>query len=433
MTSNSAVSGGGTADAVTAELAALLDRLTLLADGPSTSLDPARVDQITLLERVKAAAAAAQHTVLVAFARSQVDTHTAQIASGRLRPDALGRGIGDQIGLACRLSPTAGSHRLGVARALHAELPTCRGLLAAGRIGEHLAETVVSQTRHLDPEPRRLVDKQLAAQGIENLNPRQAEALAKTLAYQADPAAYVARGRTARKDRGVSVRPAPDTMTFLTGYLPVEQGVAAWAALRRRADELRAAGDPRTRPQLMADLMVERLTGQTAATDVPVEVGIVMPIDQLLDPQHAGSAQIVGHGPVPGPIAADILATSRGRKWWRRLFTRPAGGPLVGGDPRRRCFDGFLAHLIRVRDGDRCRDPYCGAPARHLDHVVPYRAGGPTTLGNGRGACARGNYVRELPGWHVHLDHDGLADTPHTITVTTPTGHSYPSRAGPPC
>ncbi len=351
MTSNSVAGDGGAADAVTAELAALLDRLTLLADGPSTSADPARVDQITLLERIKAAAAAAQHTVLVAFARSQVDTHTAQIAAGRLRPDTLGRGVGDQIGLACRVSPTAGSRRLGVARALHAELPTCRGLLAAGRISEHLAEIVVSQTRHLDPELRRLVDKQLAAQGIENLNPRQAEALAKTLAYQADPAAYVARGRTARKDRGVSVRPAPDTMTLLTGYLPVEQGVAAWAALRTRADELRAAGDPRTRQQLMADLMVERLTGQAAATDVPVEVGIVMPIDQLLDPEHAGSAQIVGHGPVPGPIAADILATSRGRRWWRRLFTRPAGGPLVGGDPRRRCFDGFLAHLIRVGDG----------------------------------------------------------------------------------
>ena len=99
----------------------------------------------------------------------------------------------------------------------------------------------------------------------------------------------------------------------------------------------------------------------------------------------------------------------------------------------RRCFDGFLAHLIRIRDGDRCRDPYCGAPARHLDHIVTYRAGGPTTLANGRGACARGNYVREMPGWDVHLDHDGLADIPHTITVTTPTGHTYPSRAGPPC
>ena len=45
--------------------------------------------------------------------------------------------------------------------------------------------------------------------------------------------------------------------------------------------------------------------------------------------------------------------------------------------------------------------------------------------------CARGNYVREIPGWHVETLHDGLGDTPHTVRTTTPTGHRYDSRAGP--
>jgi hypothetical protein len=102
-----------------------------------------------------------------------------------------------------------------------------------------------------------------------------------------------------------------------------------------------------------------------------------------------------------------------------------------GADPRRRAFDGTLAHLIRVRDGGRRRDPYCDAPIHHLDHIHPHLAGGPTSLTNGRGVCARGNYVREMPGWHVELVHDGLGQHPHTVRAATPTGHTYVSRAGP--
>jgi hypothetical protein len=70
-------------------------------------------------------------------------------------------------------------------------------------------------------------------------------------------------------------------------------------------------------------------------------------------------------------------------------------------------------------------------PIRHLDHIHPHRAGGPTSFTNGRGTCARGNYVRELPGWHIELVDDGLHGSPHTVRTTTPTGHTYTSRAGP--
>ena len=44
---------------------------------------------------------------------------------------------------------------------------------------------------------------------------------------------------------------------------------------------------------------------------------------------------------------------------------------------------------------------------------------------------ARGNQVREIPGWTGELVHDGLGDQPHTVRTTTPIGHTYTSRAGP--
>jgi len=141
----------------------------------------------------------------------------------------------------------------------------------------------------------------------------------------------------------------------------------------------------------MADTLIERVTGQATAADVNVEVGIVMPLEALLDPDAGGIAEIVGHGSIPAGIAHDLLASTEGRIWWRRLFTAPAHGPLVGCDPRRRRFDGVLAHLITIRDGGRCRDPFCDAPIRHLDHIDRRRAGGPTSFVNGRGTCARGD------------------------------------------
>ena len=155
----------------------------------------------------------------------------------------------------------------------------------------------------------------------------------------------------------------------------------------------RAPGDGRSRDQVMADTLVERLTGQARAQDVNVEVGIVLPLDALLDPEGPATGDLVGHGPLPGGIVTDLLRSTAGKRRWR-LFTHPAHGTLVGGDPQKRLFDGFLAKLIDLRDGGRCRDPFCDAPIRHHDHSRQHRAGGPTS---GKGStpigvagCARG-------------------------------------------
>ena len=267
MRSNEGATAG---DAVSEELTALLARLGELAELPA---DPAAdggaelIDQIAVMEKLRSSLAAAQHTAMVAFGRSQVAVQEAEIAAGRLDPERLGRGIADQIGLAAHVSPWHGSRRLEVARALAAELPCVRGLLVAGRISERLAETVVAQTSHLAPEQRRLVDKQLAGAGLEEQGLRQAEATVKKHAYEIDPAGYTARGRTARADRRVTLRPAPDTMAVLSGLLPVEQGVACLAALRRHADSLIATGQAgqRTRDQVLADTQ----QGEHADRDSP--------------------------------------------------------------------------------------------------------------------------------------------------------------------
>ena len=96
--------------------------------------------------------------------------------------------------------------------------------------------------------------------------------------------------------------------------------------------------------------------------------------------------------------------------------------------PPKRLFTGPVRKAILLRDTCCIK---CGAPATWSDchHIVHWADGGPTTLPNGRGLCARHNLAREQPGWHATVVHDGLGSQPHTVRTTTPTGHSYTSRA----
>ena len=284
---------------------------------------------------------------------------------------------------------------------------------------------ITEQFSHLDRATRTRVDADLAARQPESMGPREAAAAAKRLAYEADPVAAMERARKARKDRRVTLRPAPDTMSILSGLLPVEQGVACLAALEAAAKQGKADGDERSKGQIMADTLVARLTGQATAEEVGVEVGIVFPLGALIDPDDPTPAEIPGHGPIPAGLARELIENAGARAWWRRLFVRPTrnGGQLIVDlDQRRRRFTGWLAELIRWRDWT-CRDPYCGAPIRHVDHIDRHVDGGSTTPVNGRGVCERGNYVREMPGWTVRL----LDPDTHTVITTTPTGHQYVS------
>jgi hypothetical protein len=112
--------------------------------------------------------------------------------------------------------------------------------------------------------------------------------------------------------------------------------------------------------------------------------------------------------------------------WIRRLYTRPGAGDLVAMESRQRNFVPGQRQFVNARD-HWCRTPYCEAPIRHTDHVVPADAHGPTSVVNAQGKCEACNYAKEAPGWFdTVLSGD---DGPHEIETTTPTGHRYRSRA----
>ncbi|WP_018776066.1 HNH endonuclease [Arthrobacter sp. 131MFCol6.1] len=408
------------------------------------------IDQLRELEDMKSAAAALQARIAFDFDARQ---RRAQTAAG-IPVEKLGAGIGAQLALARRESPAKGGRLLGLARALVTEMPHTLAALQTGQLNEWRATLLVRETACLTAADRAAVDAELAADAgtFAGAGDRSLIAAARAAAYRRDPRSVTERAAHAASERHVSLRPAPDTMCHLTALLPVTAGVAVYKALSGHADTLRGGGDPRGRGQLMADALVERTTGTPGGIS-GVEIQVVM-TDRTLFQADAEPARLPGYGTVPAGWARTLIkGTTPGpgggspprpggppqpggtagvvddpafRLWLRRLYTHPGSGELVAMDSRARIFPPGLRRFIQARD-DTCRTPYCDAPIRHLDHIIPWHHGGETTSTNAAGLCEACNHTKETPGWNARP-----APRPrHTLELTTPTGHRYYSTSPP--
>ncbi|MBP2217685.1 hypothetical protein H4V95_002876 [Arthrobacter sp. CAN_C5] len=434
------------------------------------SLKPARdavglIDQLRELEDLKSAIAGVQARITVAIDVAERDTQTLAGVPAAER----GKGVGAQVALARRESPSRGSRLLGLARALVTEMPHTLAALHTGQLNEWRATLLVKETACLSSVDRAAVDEELSADTgrFTGCGDKAIIAAVKAAAYRRDPRSVVNRAAHAVTERCVSIRPAPDTMAYLTALLPVKEAVATYAALTRHADTVRGAGDPRSRGQVMADTLVERVTGVPGGIS-RVELQLIM-TDRALFQGDSEPARIPGYGIVPSSWARNLIqaetptspatspansqdgtksstgsgsagGTGTGPKgqsrsgqggsafdvWLRRLYTAPSTGDLVAMDSTARLFTKAQRRFITARD-DTCRTPYCDAPICHIDHIVPWHRGGPTSIGNGAGLCEACNHTKEHPGWAV-----APAPGPrHQLKTTTPTGHTYHSTAPP--
>lgn len=386
------------------------------------------INQLRALEDMKSAISGLQAKIAVAFDLAQ---RQEQAAAG-LPAAERGQGVSAQVALARRESPNKGSRLLGFAKALVTGMPRTLAALETGQLNEWRATLLVKETACLSVEDRCAVDEELAADTgtFDGAGDRAIIAAVKAAAYRRDPRSVTQRAAHAASERHVSLRPAPDTMTYLTALLPVAQGVAAYAALTRHADSARSGGDSRSRGQVMADALVERITGSPAGFS-GIDLQLVM-TDRTLLQGDSEPARLAGYGIVPARWARELLTGSDSKTdqdftvWLRRLFTSPSTGELLATDSRARLFPNGLRRFIETRD-HICRTPYCDAPIRHIDHIIPWHKDGPTSVGNGAGLCEQCNHTKENPGWWAKPEPAGR----HTLTVTTPTGHSYRSTAPP--
>jgi len=437
--------------------------------------DRARVDRIRALENLKSSACALQAADTVALERSRRE---ADAAAG-IKAEKQGQGVARQVALARRESPHRGGRLLGMSRALVNEMPHTFAALQTGALNEWRATILVKETACLSLEDRAAVDAAVAGnpETLEGVGNKELTARAQQAAYALDARAQVKRAAKAETERYVSCRPAPDTMTWVGALLPVKAGIAVYAALTREADSLRARGDQRSRGQIMADTLVERVTGKTAAQPAHYEIQLVM-TDRALLQGAIEPAYLAGYGIVPAQYARNLLRNTNTRQnptggavvgpagssadppppgtpagpdnppapqnppgapqetlqprpreaeldvWVRRLFTAPGTGQLIGMDSRARLMPTGLRRFIQARDAI-CRTPWCDAPIRHFDHIIAFNDGGETSAANGEGYCENCNLTKEANGWQARE----IPGERHTVEITTPTGHTYTSSA----
>ncbi|WP_347351332.1 DUF222 domain-containing protein, partial [Intrasporangium sp.] len=323
--------------------------------------DAERVEQLTALEHLKAACAAAQARITGRFTDSQeqlardwheraracaaaddfegwraarqqarthelpdhtvVDPRVPDPAGGRTRrrwrqTGSTGTGVAAQVALARHESPAKGVRLVATALALTTRLPHTLTALSRGWLNEYRAGLVATLTSHLSDELARRLDTEVigtAGPAAAGWGDSELQRRVRACADRLDPAGATARARTAESERRVTLRPVPDTMALLSAILPVAQAVAVHAALTRAAATAKAAGDPRSKDQIMADTLVALVTGQQAATDIPIEIQLIITDRALFDGDDT-PAHIPGYGPVPARWARHLLTPDQGEQ-----------------------------------------------------------------------------------------------------------------------
>src|SRR4051812_42155353 len=300
--------GNGAATGV-GDVHTAIGMLARIGDGMD---DVERIDLIAALETLKCAAEGAQAVLTAAFDSSQRE----QEAQAGLRVERRGRAVAAQVALARREAPHRGRQHVGLALVLRDEMPGTAGALRTGRITEWRATLLARETACLSREDRAEVDQRLAGtpeavDELEGMGDRELLGRAREVAYELDPVSFVERRRRAEADRRVTLRPAPDVMAQLSTLLPVKDGVAVWAVLSREADRAQAAGDVRSRGQVMADTLVQRfLRGEGADADtspVTLMINVLVP-DSVLLGDEDGFGWVQDYGPVPGELLREWIA-----------------------------------------------------------------------------------------------------------------------------
>ncbi|GAA1490196.1 DUF222 domain-containing protein [Brachybacterium sacelli] len=261
--------------------------------------DAELIDSIGALERMKGAISAAQARAEIAFRDSQVELQRRQGVARALR----GRGVADQIGLARRITPKQASDQVALHRVLVESLPRTIGLLERGEISEWAAHEVAKNVVVLHDEDRALIDAELETR-LPKLTATRSGQVARARAQELDPVAAVVRAKRAVAGRRASLRPAPDGMSIFRAVLPTKEGVSTFKALTEASKSAKSSGDARNKGQIMADTLVERVTGAATVDEIPVEVNLLMTDTTLLNDDDQ-TAWMDGH-PIPGRLARDI-------------------------------------------------------------------------------------------------------------------------------
>jgi len=370
---------------------------------------------------------------VVARAEAELAARMVEFVDARRRRDrevqaneeAVGRPVrfkpgefaADELSLAARLSVYEVQCLVARTRRIQSRLPSVWDAWCAGDIdGE--------KVRAIDKALRRLCgDRAVFRLELEVVDAAIAKTAKQLTSWlerfvaHTEPQAHREREIAQLKDRYVSKRPGLDG----TGLLTVMGSTYDVEAADQRLTDIAlalGADDPRSFDQRRSDAFFDLLLGRTGdqqSSAVQTTIGVVVPVTSLVGDSDAPGELIDRSGTVPATLIRH-LAAHPGTLFYR-LLTDPAGG-LLDVAEMGRFASTRLGWALDFRAGT-CIFPTCAVAATNCDH--DHHTPAP------EGETAGWNLDPECRRQHRAKTHAGFTtarDGP-TVTVTTPTGHSY--------
>ncbi len=320
--------------------------------------------------------------------------------------------LGMELSMALHITDAAADALVRTATALTDRLPATLTALAAGRVSDTVARTMVRTTATARPAVAAAVEATVVPDAITHCwTPEQVRRRAARQVVAADPDGAADRHATARGDRHVARWMLPDGMAALKLTAPAQDVTVIWEAATALADAADCPDDDRTlgarRADAITDLAHHVLTDDalaaalTGGTGLPTrqrnrpQVHVTIPYTVLLGGNQP--CDLDGHGPITADqariIAADAVLT--------RLVCDPISGTLLDYGRTRYEPPDTLRQFVVTRD-HTCSFVGCTHPARRgqVDHITPYRPDHPTG-----GTTSADNLA--APDQHHHRAKDG--------------------------
>lgn len=405
-------------------------RALRLAD-PSTLTRAEALEQLQVLQRERAQAAAREAALLVALAGRQPRTRQVTVEDlegNRCRSIAVVDESVDLIAAATSTAAASVRRRLAVARALHVRLPRTRARLEAGTISPEHAEVVARLADGLPASVLPVFETRVLRAAV-GRTPAQTAAVARRLRARLDRLGERRRRDRARRHVDVHVWAEDDGLACVLARLPIADAARLEAAIEARSGCVSWLREDASRGERRAAALVEAVCGPHPAggSAVGVEVQVTVDLATLVGLGDQ-PATIAAGGGTPEPMTAgalrDLLSRPDVPLTMRRLVTDPLSGDLLDLGRTAYRVSPRLRHFLVARDGT-CRFPGCSRRASgcDVDHGLAWAEGGRTDRDNLACLCRRHHVLKTHGGWNrLRTDEDG------TVVWRGPDGGEYVGR-----
>lgn len=337
--------------------------------------------------------------------------------------------VADEVAAALTLTRRA-SERLIEDALLLRDLGPVQRLFTDGRLDQRRAREFTRQIGHL---PEQTVDKILEAciDEAPNMTTGQLRARIARLVMRFDPDGADAGMKEGLADRRIITYANPDhTATTAIQSVDPKKLAKANARINRIAHHLKSVpGETRSLDQLRADIATDLLTGRCNhrghrnEDTTGGEVHLITDLATLAELSEE-PGELAGYGPVLAEIARDAAIEQVDGQWTYTVTDN--GRPIATGTLRRRPTAAQRRHLRGLYP--TCVFPGCRMPATDcdIDHRKPFASGGTTCKHNLSPLCRHHHRSKHLAPWRLKRD------TNDDHLWTSPRGHTYRTRRGPP-